>query len=322
MSPHRTPRAVPSGPRPLRRTVRVAVAGLVLPAALLAGSTGLPASSAQAPAASSTPQRVAAAGNPLAGHRWGVYKGAADQSWPPYARSTGTNRALLAKIALRPKAKWFGHWIPNGADHRQGPRLHRRTRTAGDPDALVQMTMFRMVPWEHEACRRLPDRRRAGQLHAVGRPGRGRDRRRPRGAVLQPDGPFALCAPRGSTLPSRLVAYAARTFSALPQHQRLHRRRRLGLAARTTRRRPRSSCAGRHQVRARLRAELHALRLHRRRGRLRDPLVVRARGARGTPGKHFVINTSSNGHAFDFGSRAGRTRTTRRSARPGPSGCA
>ena len=29
---------------------------------------------------------------------------------PPRAR---TRRRLLAKIALRPKAKWFGRWIPN-----------------------------------------------------------------------------------------------------------------------------------------------------------------------------------------------------------------
>jgi endoglucanase len=38
----------------------------------------------------------------------GVYKGLGDQAWQPYVASRGTNRTLLAKIALRPKAKWFG----------------------------------------------------------------------------------------------------------------------------------------------------------------------------------------------------------------------
>ena len=216
MSPDRTPRAVQPGPRPLRRTLRVAVAGLVLPAALLAGSTGLPASSAQAPADSSAPQRVAADGNPLAGHRWGVYKGAADQAWPPYARSTGTNRALLAKIALRPKAKWFGRWISNG-DITAKVRAYIANSTGGDPDVLTQMTMFRMVPWEHEACRRLPTAaEQASYKQWVNRAAAGIGGSRV-ALILQPDGPFALCAPHGSRLPSRLVGYAARKFSALPR---------------------------------------------------------------------------------------------------------
>ena len=30
--------------------------------------------------------------------------------------------------------------------------------TGGDPETLVQMTIFRMVPWEHDACTRLPTR--------------------------------------------------------------------------------------------------------------------------------------------------------------------
>ena len=261
VSPHRTPRAVPSGPRPLRRTVRVAVAGLVLPAALLAGSTGLPASSAQAPAASSTPQRVAAAGNPLAGHRWGVYKGAADQSWPPYERSTGTNRALLAKIALRPKAKWFGRWIGNG-EITTKVRAYIANSTGGDPDVLTQMTMFRMVPWEHEACRRLPTAaEQASYKQWVNRAATGIGGSRV-ALILQPDGPFALCAPHGSTLPSRLVGYAARKFSALPRTSASTSTAAspTGCARTTPGRRCGLPDAGRGQVRARLRAELHALR--------------------------------------------------------------
>jgi endoglucanase len=73
--------------------------------------TGQPASVAVPAQASLAAAQVAV--NPLAGRPWGVYKGLTDSSWLPYANSTGTNRTLLAKIALRPKATWFGAWMPN-----------------------------------------------------------------------------------------------------------------------------------------------------------------------------------------------------------------
>jgi hypothetical protein len=38
----------------------------------------------------------------------------------------------------------------------------------------------------------------------------------PTAIVLQPDGPFALCAPHGSHAPSKLVAYASKVLSAQP----------------------------------------------------------------------------------------------------------
>lgn len=303
MSPHRTPRAVPSGPRPLRRTVRVAAAGLVLPAAVLAGSTGLPASSAQAPAASSAPQRVAAATNPLVGHRWGVYKGAADQAWPPYARSTGTNRALLAKIALRPKAKWFGRWISNG-DITAKVRAYIANSTGGDPDVLTQMTMFRMVPWEHEACRRLPTAaEQASYKQWVNRAATGIGGSRV-ALILQPDGPFALCAPHGSKLPSRLVGYAARKFSALPRTSVYID----GGVSDWPKDNPGKAAdflmpAGVRYARGFALNSTHYATT----GDNIDfgtRLVAELR-RRGAPGKHFVINTSSNGHGFDFGSARG-----------------
>jgi hypothetical protein len=73
-----------------------------------------------------------------------------------------------------------------------------------------------MQPWEHEACGRLPSAaeqasyrrwtdefaRAIGDAHAA--------------VILQPDGPFALCAPGGSTLPSQLIAYSTQVLAALP----------------------------------------------------------------------------------------------------------
>jgi hypothetical protein len=161
--------------------------------------------------------REIAADNPLAGRPWGVYQGDGEMAWAPYARAGGEERALLGKIALAPKAKWFGGWISNGeiAGKVRG-YIDASLAQAGSSDALVQMSVFRMHPWEDEACRRLPTAAEAssyrdwidrfagavGDAHAA--------------IVLQPDGPFALCAPHGSTAPSELIAYSARVLSALP----------------------------------------------------------------------------------------------------------
>ena len=160
------------------------------------------------PAAPRTVVRALESENPLAGRAWGVYKGKAEQSWQPYVDATGVNEQLLAKIALRPKAKWFGAWNPT--DKIAGEvRAYVANSQAGDPEALVQMAIFRMRPWEHEACTRLPTtaeqtsyRRWTDQLaNGIGTAHTA--------VILQPDGPFALCAPRGSTLPSRLIGYSA-----------------------------------------------------------------------------------------------------------------
>ena len=250
-----------------------------------------------------TARSATAETNPLAGRPWGVYKGNADQAWAPYASSTGTRRTLLAKIALRPKAKWFGKWIPNDQITTK-VRQYVANATGGDPETLVQMTMFRMAPWEHDACRRLPTlaeqtsfrqwvRRAAtgiGDAHVA--------------LILQPDGPFALCAPGGSQLPSRLIAYAAKTFSALantsvyidagasdwPKDRPEESARFLmpagiayarGFALNSTHN---ASTTDQIAFGTRLVAEL---------------------AARGAPDKHFVINTSSNGQPFDFGEARG-----------------
>ena len=154
--------------------------------------------------------------NPLAGHRWGVYKGSAEMAWAPYEKATGHRKKLLSRIALRPKAKWFGAWI---ADRDIKRKVHEyvQNATGGDDDVLVQLTLFRLVPWEQETCQRLPTRAEKESYRrwmrrfttALG------DTRA--AVVLQPDGPFALCAPGGSRVHSRLLAWTARRLDALPR---------------------------------------------------------------------------------------------------------
>jgi endoglucanase len=286
------------------------MAGVSLAAATLGAST---LSLATGPAAPAGPARTvqvhpaAAADNPLAGRPWGVYKGAAEQSWPPYVSATGTRKTLLGRIALRPKAKWFGGWIPN-TQIADKVRAYVTNSQAGNPDALVQMTVFRMKPWEHEACTRLPTvaeqasykdwtnrfAAAVGTAHAA--------------IVLQPDGPFALCAPGGSTLPSSLIAYSARKLSALPNTSVYVEAGAADWPA-----------AGRQggvdaAVRILVQGGVRYARGFALNGThysstpnevARGAAIVSALAAKGIPGKHFVVNTSSSGHPFTFGSYTG-----------------
>src|SRR4051794_39136963 len=195
---------------PSRRTAALSL----VCAGVLAGALAV---AAPQTAVGTTPvaERTPAETNPLANRTWGVYKGSGDQAWTPYLKAHGQKKRLLAKIALTPKAKWFGQWIPTSQVTGK-VRDYISNAQAGDPEALVQMTVFRLKPWEDDACKRLPTAREQrdytrwidrfaagiGDAHVA--------------LVLQPDGPFALCAPGGSPLPSQLVGYAAHTFSALP----------------------------------------------------------------------------------------------------------
>ena len=269
-------------------------------------SSAVPAERSAGGSSATAGARTAAARNPLAGHPWGVYTGPAEFSWAPYERAEGKRKRLLAKIALAPKAKWFGHWIPN--DEIAGKvRDFVANATGGDPDVLVQMTVFRMVPWEQETCRRLPTQaeqrsyrqwtarfaRALGDTHAA--------------IVLQPDGPFALCAPHGSTVPSRLIAYSAKVFSALPNTSVY-----IEAGAADW---PAPGQGGVPQV---LKFLIPGGIEHARGFALngthysstvdevaRGAAIVKALAARGIKGKHFVVNTSGNGQPFEFGTYQG-----------------
>lgn len=300
---------------PSRRAVRRLLVPLLAGVSLAAGTLGASSLSVTAGSAvRSGPttdtvevQPTVAASNPLAGRPWGVYKGRADQTWEPYVNATGTQKDLLAKIALRPKAKWFGGWIPNG-EIAGKVRAYITSAQAGNPEALVQMTVFRMKPWEHEACKRLPtaaeqasykdwtDRFASaiGGTHAA--------------IVLQPDGPFALCAPGGSKVPSSMIAYSAKRLSALPNTSVYVEAGAADWPA-----------AGRQggvdaAVRILVQGGVRYTRGFALNGThysstpnevARGTAIVKALAAKGITGKHFVVNTSSNGHPFTFGSYTG-----------------
>jgi endoglucanase len=186
-----------------------AVAGMLTPTApaLPATTTARPALVGVADAGSTDPFRA---------YTWGAYQGPMEQTWNPYVQATGHQKKLLGYIAHQPIAHWFGSWIPNDKIAQQ---VHAYVANAqgGNPDALVQLTVFRMEPWEHEVCSRLPTKdEQASYKRWVNRFAAALGNT-PAAIILQPDGPFALCAPHGSTLPSSLVAYAARVLSAQPR---------------------------------------------------------------------------------------------------------
>ena len=198
----------------LSLSVLLALAILVPPSTVSAAARSGPlpttATASVAPAVGS-----ATTDNPLTDREWGVYRGPLEHSWHAYRTATGRERALLAKIALRPKATWFGHWL---STERVAENVHKYIRNSqhGDPDALVQMAIFAMQPWEHEACDRLPTEAEKAEYRswvdevaaAIGTAHVA--------LVLQPDAPFALCAPGGSDVPLELLRYATERFAGQP----------------------------------------------------------------------------------------------------------
>ena len=144
---------------------------------------------------------------------WGHYTGTMDGVYPAWQDARGARQRLLAKIALRPLAYWFGSWFsdwyaPTAA------REYIASDTGGNPNALAQMAVFRLDNWEQAACTDRPSRAaQASYRRWVDNFAAGIGASRV-ALILQPDLPFALCAP--TRVPLQLVAYAAKIFSALP----------------------------------------------------------------------------------------------------------
>lgn len=263
-----------------------------------------------APAASSVPRvgrAASAGGNPFATHQWGVYKGKMEPSWVAWNNATGTAKKRLAYIAGKAKDHWFGHWNPNDKIADQ-VRTYIADSQHGDKNALVQMAIFRVVPWEHEACNRLPTKAERASYrqwidrfaHAVGNT--------PTAIVLQPDGPFALCAPRGSHAPSKLVRYASRVLSAQP-HTSVYIE---AGASDWPMFGPKGGVTA--AVRILVRGGIEYTRGFALNGThyasiaanvARAKAIRKALAARGYPGRKVVINTSNNGHPFNFGKYTG-----------------
>ncbi|MCR6031043.1 hypothetical protein GGQ22_06255 [Nocardioides sp. zg-579] len=267
-------------------------------ALLLALVPAAPAGSSSAGSAAARSSEAAAGDNPLAGGTWGVYRGGAEMAWAPYERASGRKRDLLGRIAHAPKAKWFGDWIAD-RDIAAKVREYVANAQGGDRDALVQLTVFRMVPWEHEACTRLPTAAEKASYKRWIRSFAGALGDTRAAVVLQPDGPFALCAPRGSTQLSRLVGYAARTLAALPRTSVYIEVGSAGwnhldpqLAVTQLVRAGIRKVRGFHLNTTHYETTARQVRFGAR--------VVEALAARGITGKHFTVDTAQNGRGFTW----------------------
>jgi endoglucanase len=151
--------------------------------------------------------------NPLANRPWGLYASPHDDVYPYYQQSSGTNRALLAKIALRPRVRWFGMWN-SAATVGKAVRDYINTVTHGKPNVLVQLAAFGVTPWEGAACHHTFTAGDAARYRQwVNGMARGIGRAHV-AMVLQPDLPFAMCA-TNTKVPLQEVAYASRVFSSL-----------------------------------------------------------------------------------------------------------
>lgn len=153
--------------------------------------------------------------NPLAGRRWGVYGGPLEAIWAPYQASSGQQRALLEKIARRPKATWLGDWTASAERISGTIREYVAVTTGGDRDVLVQLSIFRMVPWEHAACDRAPSLAEAGSYRRWISNAAAALGDQHTALILQPDLPFWWCAPNRQ-LTRELIRHAVRAFSAQP----------------------------------------------------------------------------------------------------------
>lgn len=263
---------------------------LLCACALLAGA-GSPARAGVANAG------LAPAGSdPLSGLPWGNYSGPLDEVFPSFRAASGGERRLLGLVAQRPRMRWFGGWYADFQAQSIAQQYIAGT-TAGNPDVLAQMAVFRLKPWEAQACRRLPTAaEQASYKRWIDGFARGIGDARV-ALVLQPDLPFANCVPHHSRLPLELVAYAARIFAALA-HTTVYIDAgagdwpSVGEAAWLLR------AAGVRYVRG---FALNATHYDRTENEIRfGAKVVRALSRSGVPGKRFVINTSSNGHGFTF----------------------
>jgi hypothetical protein len=168
----------------------------------------------------------ASSANPLSGVQFGTYKiDSTDPSIdsPSAYYNTARNaadRATFAKLLAVPRFRWFGAWIPtHDQPSKKGARVTAQRYidqvTGGDPNVAVGIGIFRLQPFEHAACTRLPTSAEVAdykdwiQEFAAGIG----DSRVV--ILLQPDMPFTLCLPHSSRTDLQLISWTVSQFSAL-----------------------------------------------------------------------------------------------------------
>ncbi|GAB7007971.1 hypothetical protein JCM18899A_54500 [Nocardioides sp. AN3] len=176
------------------------------------------------PAVSRSMSRTVLPDDPLAGGRWGVYRGPWNGIYRAYQRATGTTKQLLGRIALQPRMIWFAADFSTSSIGRALRGFVATQQAEFGKDALIQVAIFREWP-RGEAGRGKPlsgseqASYRAWVDAAADAIGDARV-----AMVLEPD--LGLNAVPNNSWETRtadpavrlsLVRYAARRFSALPR---------------------------------------------------------------------------------------------------------
>ena len=214
--------------RPVHRSVRAALAAVVAGslAAVLAPLAVAPAgaasddntSSSSLEAKAKRKQKLVSAQNANAKSRlrgnWGIYKGPADMAWKAYEGASSKQKDQLQWFIDQPKAAWFGAWVPENEVDKRIKRYIELSQ-AGDKNAMVQLTIFRMKPWYTESQHRQPTKSEIASYKrwiklsakAIGDT--------PTALFLQPDSTFLRGVPNFK-LSSGLIRFAAKEYGKLP----------------------------------------------------------------------------------------------------------
>lgn len=244
--------------------------------------------------------RAGASQSRLAG-TWGVYQGPADMAWTAYDRAGKRRQAELQWFIDQPRAGWMGKWIP---DHEIAARTKKYIELSqrGDPDALVQLTIFRMDPWYTASQTKVPTKKQVRSYKRWIRRSARAIGDTPTALMLQPDSTFLRTVPNFKKS-AGLIRFAAKQYGKLPNTRVYLETGGWDWPA---------PGQGGVQEAVRLLAAMgmkhadgvvtnttHYNRTEWDVQRIAD--IVRAFEARGLPGRKGIVNTSSNGNGFEFG---------------------
>jgi hypothetical protein len=247
-----------------------------------------------APSATGRAER-ATSGNPLAGGPWGVpHAAGADTSWDAWNAATGTNKTLLAKIALRPRLRWF---TPYNKPAQLQNLVHTYVSQIQEQgtNALVPMALFRQFPNRERNKDQPLDQQAYKNWYNAVAAGLGSARAV---IVLEPDLAVILKDAWRPDIRERLVAYAARTLKNADPNATIYIEAgsadwlTVDAAAQLLKK------SGVANVRGFALNGTHYDTTARnvRHGRQ----IVSKLAAMGIPNKHFVIDTADNGRGFTF----------------------
>src|SRR5258706_9521113 len=136
-------------------------------ATLLAGGLAALAVAAPVSFGGAANKGPATSANPLAGLRWGTYRiDSTDPGIDPPSAYYNTARSPadrkdFDRLLAQPRFRWFGAWIRTRDEGKKGGARATAENyiaqvTGGDRDVAVGIGIFRLQPFEHEACTRLP----------------------------------------------------------------------------------------------------------------------------------------------------------------------